>query len=227
MKQLMLIVSLTVLASCASNKTGHEPTDAVIAHMSKPKVVVGKDWEEKFTKSGLVNGEFVAIGLITKNINSHENSMKVTAEADATSKLLISAPTEFKKIVQRAIQTVNGDDGSTDQMHISVTEVKALTGLKSEFDDAQCVTTAVPNTDLKYDFVKECRVIVRVPASNLMKAYNYTLDKKYGIAQQSQIQEVLKQQLIEKVLDKPVPQVTQIQSKPEPIQPVAKAFAQE
>lgn len=221
----IIILSLLVtLVSCSSvQKTGQEDVDAVIVHMSKPKVTVGKDWDDKFKKDGLLNGEFVAIGSITNSINSHEGNMKVMAESDATSKLLTSAPTEFKKIVQRAISSVDGGNGSFEQNHVSITEVRALTGLKSGFDDVQCVTTASPNTDLKYDFVKECRVLIRVPASNLMKAYAYTLDKKYGVKEQNEIKEVLNKELLNIITPKPV--VQQIEEKQLPV--TAKAYSKE
>ena len=233
MKTTIIVMSLLVLASCSSvPKTGDNQADAVIAHMSKPKAVIGKDFDEKFKRDGLINGEFVAIGSVINSVNYHEGNMRIMAEADATSKLLTSAPTEFKKIVQRAISSLDGTNGSVEQNHISVTEVRALTGLKTQFDDVQCVNTATPNTDLKYDFLNECRVIMRVPASNLMKAYNYTLDKKYGIEEQAAINQMLKQQLFEKALDKPAPQINTIQApvvkQPEQqVNPVAKAYNKE
>ena len=204
MRNLLMVLGVIGLASCSSvPRTGHQETDAVISHMSKPKSVIGKDWEEKFKKDGLINGEYVAIGSVTSHVNDNEGRLKLAAEADATSRLLTSAPTEFKKIVQRAISTVDSSYGSADQVHISVTEVKALTGLKTSFDDTQCVTTATPNTDLKYDFLKECRTIMRVPSSNLTKAYSYTLDKKYGIKEQNEIKEALNKQLFKQIGGEP------------------------
>lgn len=213
------LIGLIGLTACSSvPKTGDQATDAVIAHMSKPKAVIGKDWEDKFKRDGLIGGEFVAIGSTTSSINHHEGSMRLTAEADATSRLLTSAPTEFKKIVQRAISSIDEGNGTTDQVHVSVTEVRALTGLKTNFDDTDCRNTATPNTDLKWDFLKECRTIMRVPASNLMKAYNYTLDSKYGINQQGEIREALQKQLVQKLTDEPD---RKLASEPKP---VAKAY---
>lgn len=197
MRKAIMVLGLIGLSACSSiPRTGHEETDKVIVHMSKPKSIIGKDWDQKFQKDGLIGGEFIAIGSVTSQINTHEGNMKTMAEADATSRLLTSAPTEFKKIVLRTINSFDGTNGSVEQSHVSVTEVKALTGLKTNFDDVQCVSYAVPNTDLKYDFSKECRVIMRVPASELMKAYKYTLSSKYGIKEQSQINEALKEQLL-------------------------------
>jgi len=219
MRKAITVLGLIGLTACSSvPKTGDQATDAVIAHMSKPKAVIGKDWDDKFKRDGLIGNEITAIGSTTSHVNHHEGSMRLTAEADATSKLLTSAPTEFKKIVQRAISSVDENNGTTDQVHVSVTEVRALTGLKTNFDDVQCVVSATPNTDLKYDFLKECRAIMRVPSSSLMKAYSYTLDSKYGIKEQGDIREALQKQLMQKLTDEP-DRKTASESKP-----VAKAY---
>ena len=199
MKNLIIFIGALGLASCASsNKTGNQETDAVIAHLAKGPVVVGKDWDEKFTKDGIIGDELVAIGSKKDSSNMKEETMKVFAETDGTSKLLSSAPTEFKKIVQKALSTVTGED-SVDVNSFSVTEVKALTGMKTQFSDSHCVKMANPTMDLKYTFTTECRVIVRVPLANLEKAFNFTLARKYGVAQQSDIQKKVKEEMIKEM----------------------------
>lgn len=196
MRNVLLLVCVFGIVSCASNKTGDPGTDAVIAHMSQGPKVMGKDWHEKFLKDGLVGGEYVAIGsATTQDLDHLQSPLRVNAEAQATARLLSSAPTDFKRIVQRAIDTLSGGDGATQESQIMITEVKSLTGMKSHFDDIQCVTTAVPSQNLKYRYIKECRVIVRVPAVNLAKAYDYTLDKKYGITNKSELNDILLQEL--------------------------------
>lgn len=209
MKSLILVSMLLGLVSCSSvQKTGDTQADALIAHMSKGTVVMGKDFDEKFTRSGFVNGEFVAIGSATSaDIDYMIRPLRVRAEADATARLLKSAPSEFKRIVMAAIDSTNGDEGSAQESQILITEVKALTGIKSEFDDIQCVKTASPNQNMKYTFNKECRVIIRVPASNLTKAYNYTLDKKYSVQQENDI----KKMLLEEISKPGLPVMSQVE----------------
>jgi hypothetical protein len=197
MRLLISVVLLFGLVSCSSTKTGDPASDALIAHMEKGSRVVGKDWDPKFEKDGFVNNEYVAIGNSTnKDINSFHQSLRIGAEAQATARLLKSAPTDFKKVVQRVINSLDGDEGSTEESQISITEVKSLTGMSSNFDDHQCVNTAHPTSALGWTFVKECRVIVRVKASELIKAYAYTLDRKYGVKKQSQISEMLRQEML-------------------------------
>lgn len=189
-----------ILISCSTNKPlSNEAQQKVLVHMSEPIRVIGKDFEERFKKDGLINGEFVAIGSMTNQSDGHEESMRVYAESKARSQLLISAPTEFKRIIQSAISTATNAHGNVEDISVSVIEVKALTGMTSKFSDMQCVTYATPNMELAYDFKKECRVIVKVPAINLQKAYQYTLDKKYSMREQSAIQDLLKEQLAVKM----------------------------
>lgn len=193
MKNVVMIFFAIGLVSCSStNKTGNPQADTVIAHMSQEPRIMGKGWDEKFLKDGLINGEYIAIGsATTQDLDHLQKPLRVNAESEATARLLRSAPSDFKKIIQRAINTLDGDEGSTQESQIMITEVKSLTGIKSNFDDTQCVTSALPKQDLSYKYVKECRVIVRVPAVNLAKAYDYTLDKKYGIQRKNQIDEIL------------------------------------
>lgn len=197
MKNVVMVLCLIGVSACSTvNKTGHKVTDDVIAHMSQEPRIMGKGWEEKFLKDGLVNGEYIAIGsATTQDLDHLQKPLKVNAESEATARLLRSAPSDFKKIIQRALNTLDGDEGSTQESQIMITEVKALTGMKSNFDDIACVTSAIPKQDLTYKYVKECRVIVRVPAINLTKAYDYTLEKKYGIHKKNQIDEILMDEL--------------------------------
>lgn len=210
---ILALLVLMVGCSTTPQQKVEDQNDKIIAHLEKGKRIIGKDFDEKFTKEGLINGEYVAIGSHSSTKNTANSAFAyVKAEEDSKSKLLNSAPTEFKKVIQNAISTISGTN-EVDHVTITVAEVRALTGLSSGFNDRQCVTFANPTEDLKYEYIVECRVLTRVPASNLMKAYNYTLDKKYSVKEDNQIKDILKQQLMDKVLDqpvvvKPLPQVT-------------------
>lgn len=197
-----MVVSLIAGCSSAPKSTIESQNDAVVAHLAKGKKALGQDFDQKFEKDGIINGEYVSIATIKGSVNDNEKQLLALASADAKAKLLESAPLEFKKVVQNALSTASGDNGSVDSVAISVNEVQALTGLMSNFNDSQCVSYAVPNSDLGYNYIKECRVIFRVAGANLMKAYKYTLDKKYGMKEESAIKDILKKQLMDKVLDK-------------------------
>jgi hypothetical protein len=199
MKIIIISIATLFLTSCAStpqNKIDSK-MNLTLEHMAQPKRLIGPDFEPKFQKDGLIGGEYIALASITEPLNGKgtDRSIQALAETDARARLLNSAPTDFKKIIQSALSTINKDNGSADTVTITITEVKALTGLTSNFDDVQCVTYVTPNHNMDYDYSRECRVLVHVPASNLMKAYAYTMDKKYGQKEQNAIQELLKEQL--------------------------------
>lgn len=193
MKYLIFLISFVLFASCSSvSKTGHKETDALMEHMTQSPRVIGKDWEERFTQDGFINGEYVAIGVATsKDLNANYIPLKSNAESMAVGNLLKSAPSDFKKIIHRTLNTLEGNEGSTSEDQIMITEVKALTGLKSDFKDFQCVKKAIPNTNMKYDFVKECRVLVRIKSAKLLEAYDFTLNTKYGFDQKSKVEKIL------------------------------------
>lgn len=193
----LLILGLIGLVSCSSTqKTGDQQTDAVLSHLQKGKTFIGgQDFDEKFKRDGFINGDYLMISSVIENEYGNEVKMRKLGEAESMSRLLQSAPTDYKGAIQRAISSMDEDNGSFSASSIAVTEVKALTGLKSNFDDFQCRTYAIPTADLKFKISKECRTIMRVPASNLMKSFKITLDKKYGIKDDELI-EVLKKDLL-------------------------------
>lgn len=201
----ILLITLSIVGcSTTPQQKVENQNDAVISHLEKGKRVIGKDFEDRFNKEGLINGDYIAIGTFeTTNNNAQRFSMVLKAEEDSKSRLLNSAPTEFKKVVQNAISTVSGSNDA-EKVTITVSEVQALTGLNSNLNDIQCVKFAMPTEDLKYEYSTECRVITRVPASNLLKAFNYTMDKKYSLKDEAGIKDILKEQLMQKVLDKPI-----------------------
>jgi len=194
------LLVMTLIAGCSSAPKSQveENNQAVVNHMAKGKQPIGKDFDEKFTKEGILNGEYVAIGMYTGYEN--ESMMKLKAEEDSKTRLLNSAPTEFKKVIQNAISTATGTN-NVEKVTITIAEVHALTGLNSNLSDSQCVKYSIPTEDLKYKYETECRVITRVPSSNLMKAYSYTMDKKYSIKEESAIKDILKEQLAQKLLE--------------------------
>jgi hypothetical protein len=197
MKSLSLC-ALFALASCSSvpKPQLEVQNDIIMNHMGQGKKIIGKDFEEKFSQDGLINGEYVAIGSIRATYITNEKTMIAMASHDAKSTLLESAPSEYKKVVQNALSYVNNDNGSQDSVSIMVTEAKALTGIKVNFSDVQCVVYAQPKVDVSYDYIRECRAIARVPASNLATAYNYTMSKKYKVEDQTKLREIMSKQLM-------------------------------
>lgn len=198
----LVLMNLTAigLVSCSSAPVPKSPVDTqnenIINHMSKGKKIIGKDFESKFQEDGFINGEFVAIGSVKAHYTTNEKAMISMASMEAKSTLLESAPSEYKKIIQNALSYVNNNNGTQDSVGIYITEVKALTGIRVNFSDTQCVLYAEPKVDVNYEYIRECRAIARVPATNLDIAYKYTMDRKYKIEEQIKLKEIMSKQLM-------------------------------
>ncbi len=198
-------VAALSLASCASapeeKQVVEVQNDIILKHMAEGKKVIGKDFDKKFSEDGLINGEFVAIGSVKASYNTNEKSMLALATMEAKSTLLESAPSEYKKVIQSSLSYVNNDNGALDSVGIYVTEAKALTGIKVQFSDTQCIVYALPKMDVSYEYVRECRAIARVPATNLATAYKYTMDRKYKMEDQLKLKEIMHKQLMGVMLE--------------------------
>ena len=112
MNLITALLLVLVLASCSSiNKTGDEKTDALLEHMAQEPRIIGQNWDERFTQDGFINGEYVAIGTSSSNsLDSNNVHLKVNAESMAIGNLLKSAPSDFKKIVERHINTLDENE---------------------------------------------------------------------------------------------------------------------
>lgn len=194
----LVLFSLSTLMACSSVPKSSQDNrhELLFSHLAQEKRVLGNQFDSKFEKDGILNGEYVAIASIKAPIAENEKQLLTMAAADAKATLLESAPQQFKRVVQSAISTTMGGNGTVDSSSISVNEVRALTGVTVNFADTQCVKYALPNESLGYDYIKECRAIARVPAANLFRAFKYTLDKKYADLEGSNsVKEVLLKEL--------------------------------
>jgi hypothetical protein len=176
------IFSLVTLVACSSTPKTIQSysNENILNHMSQEKKYLGNSFDTRFEKDGILNGEYVAIASIKGSVTDNEKQMITMAAADAKATLLENAPQNFKKVVQSAISTTMDGNGTVDSSAVSVNEIHALTGVMVKFEDTQCARYAVPNENMGYDFIKECRAIARVPAINLARAFKYTLNKKYA-----------------------------------------------
>ena len=195
--RILIILALIGLVSCSTRKTGDEKADKVISHLDRPDINIrNEQFDEKFEVDGLINGEYIAIGSAVdlSGTRVSDTALIMKAQRKAYDDLLLSAPTDYKKIVQRAINTLTGEE-TVDLNSIAVTEVYGLTGMKSGFSDSKCIRRVIPTPDLKYIIEKECRSIVRIPAEQLANAFDFTLSKKYGVSKKS-IQNQIKLEML-------------------------------
>lgn len=137
--------------------------EKLVTHMSKKDIILGDNWKKQFLMDGVIGNDLISIG---------------STKEEALSNLLRSAPLEYKKIVfsyfeqNKSLRYIRSNE-------YSVSEVKGLIGVYHKLEDKQCIQIAKPNTNLNYDVVTECRFIVRIKVSQLLKSYKVYINSKY------------------------------------------------
>ena len=185
------IVVLTVLlASCSSDpyKKERNHRDQVMSHISQKPEALDGEFDAKYNiANGRDGSSLIAVGTVrSESLNADDNVLLDKAIFKAKSKLVASAPSEFKKMVQQSIgDSTDNQDTGFEQSSILVTEVRALTGFRVEDSEMECKRFSEPTAVGDYRFIKVCKAIVRVPLANLEKAYKYTLKGKYGIEEKT------------------------------------------
>ena len=189
-KSLTIVPILILLASCSSSpyKAETEARNKTLAHLSmKPEALDG-EFDSKYNiANGKDGSSLIAVGTVrSESLNADDNVLLDKAIFKAKSKLVASAPSEFKKMVQQSIgDSTDNQDTGFEQSSILVTEVRDLTGFRVEDSEMECKRFSEPTAVGDYRFIKVCKAIVRVPLANLEKAYKYTLKGKYGIEEKT------------------------------------------
>lgn len=196
MRVLLLTVILT-LASCSSTplELQMKRQELINEHLSQGKRYIKGDFAPRFSTSGNDGIHVRAVGISVYPAGANEALTKSASVSDGKFKLIESAPSEFKSMVQRAIGNSLGHTGEYNKIETSVSEVHALEGIESGANDTQCKIVVEPTVELTYRTSKECRSIVKVSVVNLRKAYDFTIERKYGLKKRSVVQDILNQQL--------------------------------
>lgn len=192
--KLVIYVTLFIgIVGCSSSpfKETTKEQDMVNQHLSQGVKFLEGDFNDKYSKTGRTGVYVTAVGSAIYPQDFSTELAKAKARANAKFSLIESAPTEFRKEVQQAIGTEIGGVGEFSQIDVSVSEVQNLTGIEVKHEDTQCRTRVEPTSDGGYQTMKECRAIARIKASELKKAYDFTISEKYGVTK-GQIAESMK-----------------------------------
>ncbi len=197
MKALLLSVLAAMFVGCSSSpfEQATSRQDAINKHLAQGVRLLDGEFDSKYMTDGSDGMYLKKVGVAVYPIGYSEQIIKSAAVADGKFKLASSAPTEMKQLVQRAIGNSLGYAGEFNQIQTSVSEVYALRGIESSENDIQCRTQVTPTVDGSYRTERVCRALVRVPLTELVKAYDFTVEKKYGKQKKSEIQKMLQQQL--------------------------------
>lgn len=195
-KLTVLSVSL-LLAGCSSSPFKEQTlkNEKVVKHLQQGKQYIDGGFDSRFNNSGNDGMNLRAIGKAIYPIETNELLVRASAISASKFKLTESAPTEFKSLVQQAIGNSLGFNGEFTKIETSITEVHGLRGIEVKEENVQCRTVVEPTSEGDYKNLKECRSIATVPLSELNKAFNFTMDQKYGPQQKSSVEKLLEEQL--------------------------------
>jgi hypothetical protein len=163
--------------------------------MSQPKQYIGGDFDSKFSSSSNDGMTLQTIGKAVYPVATNESLVRANAVSAAKFKLIESAPTHFKSLVQQAIGNELGFTGGYNKIDTSITEVHALRGVEVKEQDIDCRVLIEPTVDGGYNNFKECRALAKVPLVELNKAFNFTMDHSYGTQKKSNVEKILEEQL--------------------------------
>ncbi len=181
MNKLLIFLISAMLASCSNSpfKENQKYQKHITDHLSQGAKYVNGNFDEKFSKSGQNGIYLTAIGKAVYPLSRNQGVVEEAAISAARFKIVESGPTEFKIIVQKAIGNSLGNIGEFSKIETSITEVKSLTGIKVSYNDIQCKIKTEPTENGGYNNTRECRAIAKVKMIDLVKAYDFTLERKY------------------------------------------------
>lgn len=184
MKGIVSVVILVLFVSCSSSpfKEATKEQEMINDHLSQGVRYLEGDFEERFSKNGKDGVYLSAIGTAIYPIESNRKLVESAAISDSKFRLVSSAPSEFRREIQQAIGTELDGVGDYSEISVSVTEVKNLKGIKSKYEDTQCRTRVSPTSTGSYKTERECRAISKVKKTEVLKAYDYTVESKYGVS---------------------------------------------
>lgn len=194
---LMTIACLFIFASCSSSpfKEATEKNEYLVQHMQQGKRYIGGEFDPKFSTSGNDGMNLRAVGVAVYPVQSNEALVKAKAISVAKFKLVESAPTQFKQIVQQAIGNALGYTGEFTQIETSITEVHGLQGIEIKEENVVCKMVVEPTIEGGYNNNRECRAMATVPLVELRKSFDFTMESKYGPQKKTSVEKILEEQL--------------------------------
>jgi len=158
------------------------------------KQYVGGIFDPSYNESGK-DGLFLrTIGMAVYPASTSEATVRSAAVADGKQKLITSAPTEFRSMVQSAMGNAMGFTGNLNSIETTITNVSRLEGIEVNQRDIDCRLVIEPNVQGAFRNNRECRAVVRVPVLSIRKAFEYTLEQANSKKLRARVEKMLDSQ---------------------------------
>lgn len=191
MKRVLTMFLALSLAACSTSKV-KESEKTALSNAEREDKIIGGDLPEWAEQSGIVDGRLFEVGYAEMPLDKAEHFIKKAALMDAEVKLLSEAPTDFRVITQNALTGAGIDSSEFYQIQTSLKEAIGVTSLKSHKSTCRKI---VRNLESSSTVMRGCWYQASVGTADLRKAYQLTLQKKYGVGVANKFDNLMKSEL--------------------------------
>ncbi len=179
MKKSTLIVSaLLLLAGCSSNSLSTKDKESLGASVLEDKTL--GDTVPAWTKfEGIKESRLYGVGYAEMSLDKSEHYISKAALMDGEVKLISDSPSDFRVITQNALTGAGVESSDFVQIQTKLQEVIGATGFKSHEYTCRKI---VRYQESQSKIMRGCWYQVSVNILDLKRAYQLTLEKKYGNA---------------------------------------------
>jgi hypothetical protein len=191
MTKVSLFLLVVIFASCSTNKV-KESEQTAFSNAEREDKVIGAELPEWADQNGIKDGRMYEVGYAELPLNKSEHFIKKAALMDAEVKLLSESPTDFRIITQNALTGAGIDSSEFYQIQTSLKEAIGVTSMKSHKSTCRKI---VRNLESSSSVMRGCWYQASVGTDDLRRAYQLTLQKKYGVGKANKFDGLMKSEL--------------------------------
>ena len=194
MKTLLITTLMLFMASCSSTQFDKQRAlnEQATENLLQEDQMIGSSLPNWIYSEGLNGNRMYAVGSAEVEATYSENYVTNMAIHNAKMRVVENMPTDYKKIVQRAVSDTV--ENNFNQVELSTGEVQGITGIKTNRRFMTC-RKMIRYTEFGRKVNRVCYVQAFVPLKELNDAFVRTVKNKYGDQKADQFKVILEQQL--------------------------------
>ena len=187
-----VLVSLTLLASCSSVTKPTSEEKNLLGNAILDDKVYGDPLPAWTKFQGVRDGRIFLVGYAEQSINKSEHFIKKAAVMDGEVRLIQDAPSDLRVLTQNALTGAGVDSSEFSQVQTKLSEVIGAQSFKTH--DEAC-RKVLRHTESQSIVMRGCWVSVSANLADLQRAYQLTLQRKYGVGTASRFEDLMKKEL--------------------------------
>lgn len=186
------LAALSLLVSCSTVTKPSSEDKKLFGNSVLDDKMYGDPLPEWSKFSGIKDGRLYTVGYAEYSVNKSETYVKKAAIMDGEIKLISDAPADFRVITQNSLLGSGIESGEFNQIQTKLQEVIGSTGFKGHDETCRKI---VRHMESHSSIFRGCWVAVSANISDLRKAYQLTLERKYGVGKASKFDDLMNQEL--------------------------------